>query len=199
MRKLVLFMHISLDGHVAAKDKDRSWDGDSSEIFEKIVPELISKADTLLLGRVVANDLLGYWLSAEANDPHLSKGEIAYARWATGAKKVVLSNVEEKPIWPNTEIRAVKDDEDMVKVVNDLKQQSGQDIIVHGGVRTARNLAKLDLIDEYQLVMHPALLGSGLPIFDELKHMSRLDLKSVEKLQSGVLFLDYVPVSDKKL
>lgn len=191
MRKLVLFMHMSLDGYVASTNKNSSWDTDEGDVFETIVPKLISNADTLLLGRLIADELLGYWLNAEASDPTLSKGEVEYARWATSAKKVVLSKVEEKPTWPNAEIRVAKDDEDMLQVITDLKKQSGKDIIVHGGVRTVRDLVRLGLVDEYQLVVHPVILGSGLSIFDGLESMNKLHLKATDKLKSGVVFLDY--------
>jgi hypothetical protein len=89
MRNLVLFMHMSLDGYVKALGEDRTGRdrtvtsaGEEPGALESVVPELIDGADTLLLGRLLADDLLGYWLNAEASDPDLSRGGIAYARWA---------------------------------------------------------------------------------------------------------------------
>ena len=73
MRKLVLFMHMSLDGYVKARGKDKtgkdqtvSSPGEDPGVEETVVPELIRDADTLLLGRLVADELLEYWLNAEA-------------------------------------------------------------------------------------------------------------------------------------
>src|ERR1700680_3560257 len=86
MRELVLFMHMSLDGYVAAADKssgataaedDTTDDAtDGGGVMDTVVPKLTNDADTLLLGRVVADELLGYWLNAEANNSNLSSGNL---------------------------------------------------------------------------------------------------------------------------
>jgi hypothetical protein len=57
--------------------------------LDTVVPQLTKDADTLLFGRVIADELLGYWLTAESNGPNLSSGGLAYARWATDAHKAV--------------------------------------------------------------------------------------------------------------
>ncbi|HLX18951.1 MAG TPA: dihydrofolate reductase family protein [Gaiellaceae bacterium] len=121
MRQLNLFMHMSLDGYVASSDTLPMSAGDDG-IFEKVVPELMDGADTLLLGRVVADQLLGYWMTAEANDPDLSAGAVAHARWVTGARRVVFSRDEEQLPWADTELAVVRNDGDMVRSVSALKQ-----------------------------------------------------------------------------
>jgi len=191
MRKLILFMHMSLDGFVA--DKGSAWTTMAPGLFGTAVPALTKKADTLFLGRVISDDLLGYWLHAEARDPRLAKGEVAYARWATKAHKVIVSNIEEKLTVENAELRVVKSDKDMVRVVTSLKKRRGKHIVVHGGVRTARNLTRLGLIDEYQLVVHPMLLGDGLSIFEGLKNRRALELLRIKDLKAGVILLVYKP------
>ena len=193
MRKLIVFMHMSLDGYVSAADKGADWGSadSSSDIFASVVPRLIQDADTLLLGRVLSDELLGYWLNLEANTPGASKDELAYARWATGARKVILSKHDEKPKWPNAEMHLVKDDRGMVKAIAAVKQAPGKNIIVHGGVRTARDLARLGLVDEYQLVIHPVILGNGMSIFTDVKDITPLKLKGVEYLKGGALVATY--------
>jgi dihydrofolate reductase len=191
MRELILFMHMSLDGYVAAADKTLPFGTAADDIFEKGVPELINDADTLLLGRVVADDLLGYWLTAEGTDPDLSSGALAYARWATGAHKVVLSNAEERLPWASSELVVVRNDDDLVRAVSALKQQPGKNIVVHGGVRTAQHLARLDLIDEYQLVVHPMALGDGGALFEDLPDRLELNLVEVIELKAGAVLLRY--------
>jgi dihydrofolate reductase len=176
MRKLILFMHMSLDAYVA--DKGLAWTTIAPGLFGSAVPTLTRKSDTLFLGRVIADDLLGYWLNAEAREPGLDKGEIAYARWATKAHKVIISKVDEKLTWENAELRVVKSDKDMVRAVSSLKNRPGKNMIVHGGVRTARKLTRLGLIDEYQLVVHPVLLGSGVSIFESLTSRRALKLQA---------------------
>ncbi|HET9342991.1 MAG TPA: dihydrofolate reductase family protein [Candidatus Eremiobacteraceae bacterium] len=190
MRKLILFMHMSLDGYVA--DKGRAWITMAPGIFGSAVPALIKRSDTLLLGRMIADDFLDYWLNAEAKESGLSKGEIAYARWATRAHKVIMSKVDENLKWENIELRVVKSDKDMVRVVSSLKKRRGKNMIVHGGVRTARNLIRLGLVDEYQMVVHPVLLGKGYAsIFESLTNRRALKLARVEDLKAGVVLLVY--------
>src|SRR4029077_5749994 len=191
MRKLILFMHMSLDAYVA--DKGLAWTTMAPGLFDSAVPALIRKSDTLFLGRMIADDLLGYWLRAEARESGLAKGEIAYARWATKAHKVIVSKIDEKPKWENAELRVVKTDKDMVRAVSSLKKRPGKDMIAHGGVRTARKLIRLGLIDEYQFVVHPVLLGGGLSVFESLTSRRALKLVRVEDLKAGVLLLVYKP------
>ena len=195
MRKLIVFMHMSLDGYVSATDKAADWGSaeSSADIFASAVPKLIQDADTLLLGRLLSDELLGYWLNLEAKTPDTPKDELAYARWATSARKVILSKLDEKPTWPNTEMHLVKDDHDMVKAITGVKKRLGKNIVVHGGVRTARALARLGLVDEYQLVIHPVILGSGMSIFTDVKDITPLKLKNAESLTGGALVATYVP------
>jgi dihydrofolate reductase len=202
MRNVVLFMHMSLDGYVKAlgkdatgRDKTVTSAGEDPGALETVVGELIENADTLLLGRRVADELLGYWLNAEAGDPNLSRGGIAYARWATGAHKAVFSNTRETLPWPDSELLLVESDGDMVQAVSTLKQRAGKDIVVHGGVRTAQDLVRLDLIDEYQLVVPPVALGEGEPLFTNLPDRLKLTLLEVTELEAGGLFLRYQAAS----
>jgi dihydrofolate reductase len=200
MRNVVLFMHMSLDGYVKALGKDATGrdkivtsPGEDPGALETVVPELIENADTLLLGRRVADELLGYWLNAEADDPNLSEGGIAYARWATLAHKAVFSRTRETPPWPDSELLLVENDADMVLAVSALKQRPGKNIVFHGGVRTAQDLVRLDLIDEYQLVVPPVALGEGEPLFRNLPDRLKLELLEVAELEAGGVFLRYRP------
>jgi dihydrofolate reductase len=203
VRKVILFMHTSLDGYVSDANRPAGLataddnNGDDLGEMETVVPKLTNDADTLLLGRVVADELLGYWLSAETNDPNLSNGGVAYARWATGVHKAILSNTEEQLPWGNSELVLVKSDEEMVRAVSALKRQPGKNIVVHGGVRTAQDLARLNLIDEYQLVVHPVAQGDGGPLFKDLPHNLKLQLIEVVELKSGGVFLRYRPATVK--
>jgi dihydrofolate reductase len=205
MRALILFMHMSLDGYVAAADRHSELitaDDDNADDhgeMETVVPKLTNDADTLLLGRVVADELLGYWLTAETNDPNLLPGGLAYARWARGVHKAVLSNAEEQLPWENSELLLVNNDEDMVRAVSALKRQPGKNIVVHGGVRTAQDLARLNLIDEYQLVVHPVAQGDGGPLFKDLQGNLKLQLIEAVELKAGGVFLRYRPAGSARV
>jgi dihydrofolate reductase len=204
MRRLILFMHMSLDGYVASANRTTGLtevdeapadddNGGDDGVMETVVPKLTTDADTLLLGRVVADELLGYWLTAETNDPNLSSGGLAYARWATGVHKAILSNAEEQLPWENSELLLVTTDEDMQRAVSALKRRPGKNIVVHGGVRTVQDLARLNLVDEYQLVIHPVAQGAGRRLFKDLPHDLKLQLIEVVELKAGAVFLRYRP------
>jgi dihydrofolate reductase len=203
MRNLVLYMQMSLDGYIAPADKpsggptaeNATTDAPANDDGSMMEPlaSLIRDADTLLLGRVVADGLLGYWLSAETDHPDLSSSSLAYARWAIGTHKAVISNTEEQLPWENSELLLVTRDEEMERAVSGLKSRRGKNIVVHGGVRTAQALARLNLVDEYQLVVHPSAQGNGKPLFKDLPGNLRLQLMEARELKAGVVFLRYRP------
>jgi dihydrofolate reductase len=195
MREVILFMHMSLDGYVAASDETTPMSRGDDGIFEKVVPELMNDSDTLLLGRVVADQLLGYWLSAEATDPDLSPGALAHARWVASAHKVILSKADEQLPWSDSELALARNDDDIVQAISALKQQTGKNIVVYGGVRTAQHLARLNLIDEYQLIAHPVALGNGGALFKSLPDRLELTLLELVELKAGAVFLRYRPVT----
>jgi dihydrofolate reductase len=195
MRELILFMHMSLDGYVAASDETTPMSRGDDGIFEKVVPELMNDSDTLLLGRVVADQLLGYWLSAEATDPDLSPGALAHARWVASAHKVILSRADEHLPWSDSKVAVARNDDEIVQAISALKQQTGKNIVVYGGVRTAQHLARLNLIDEYQLIVHPVALGDGGALFKNLPDRLELTLVELVELKAGAVFLRHRPVT----
>jgi dihydrofolate reductase len=87
----------------------------------------------------------------------------------------------------------VSNDEDMVRAVSALKRRPGRNIVVHGGVRTVQALARLNLIDEYQLVVQPVAQGNGKPLFKDLPDSLKLQLREVVELKAGGVFLRYRP------
>ena len=107
----------------------------------------------------------------------------------------MFSNTEETLPWADSELLLVRNDRDMEQAVSTLKQQPGKNIVFHGGVRTAQALTRLDLIDEYQLVVPPVALGEGEPLFRNLPDRLKLKLVHVRELEAGGLFLRYQPAS----
>jgi dihydrofolate reductase len=194
MRKLILFMHVSVDDFIAASDNKSAWTSHLG-IFEHVVPDLINESDTLLLGRGVADEFLDYWLNAEARDPSLSKGEIAYARWATSTHKVVLAGSKIAIEGQNTQLYVVNNDEETIKAVDKLKKQPGKNIVSHGGVRLSQSLVRLGLVDEYQFVIHPIVLGKGKALFQDITSNIEFKLIMMEKLKDNGIFVRYSPIN----
>jgi dihydrofolate reductase len=84
----------------------------------------------------------------------------------------------------------VKSDDDLVEAVQKIKQQSGKDLGVPGGIRTAQTFVRLGLIDEYVLMVHPVAIGKGQSVFTKRVN---LELVSVKTYQSGVMRVHYRP------
>ncbi len=82
---------------------------------------------------------------------------------------------------------------DLTEEINLLKQEEGNFILAHGGAGFAQSLVKAGLIDEYRLLVHPVILGKGLPLFSETKAPFNLKLLSSTSFNSGVLANVYVP------
>ena len=82
---------------------------------------------------------------------------------------------------------------DLATEIGRLKQQPGKDIVAHGGAGFAQSLARLGLIDEYRLVVHPVALGVGLPLFAELPMPLDLKLVGTSIFASGVVAQVYRP------
>ena len=81
----------------------------------------------------------------------------------------------------------------MAEEIRKLKAQPGNDIFAHGGAGFAQSLIKTGLIDEYQLLVHPVVLGRGLPIFSGLEEAAYLQLISSTPFDGGVMANVYRP------
>ena len=96
--------------------------------------------------------------------------------------KIVFSNSLKKVDWPETRVVSG----DLATEIAKLKQESGRDLLAHGGVRFARSLVRSGLVDEYRLIVHPIALGSGLSPFSELPAPIRLRLADSTTFKIGV-------------
>jgi len=157
------------------------------------LPELMERADTRLIGRSLYQGFASYWPTAPATNPNLSKSEIKFSSWIEQAHKVVFSSSLEKADWNNS--RLVRDDP--AAEVRRLKQQPGKDMIIFGGARLAQEFVRLDLVDEYGLVVNPVLLGQGLALFKDVPAQRRLKLVSSTAYQAGAVALRYLRAEGK--
>jgi dihydrofolate reductase len=133
--------------------------------------ENIERADALLFGRVTYEMMESYWrpLARESTEP--------FARTIDAAKKYVVSSTVDRVDWNAELVRG-----DLGKAVQQLKQDSGKGLLV-GGVKLPLALAELGLIDEYEFVVQPRLVGRGPTLFAGLS--KRVDLKLVSRLEFG--------------
>ena len=153
MAALVLKMSISLDGFVAAPDGSPGWEAEGrSPDGASWVLETVSNAGAHLMGAATYARWADFWPTASG----------PFAQPMNEIPKLVFSNTLEQADWADTTIVSGN----LTEEVQRLKQErSGGYLLAQGGARFARSLVEAALIDEYRLVVHPVLLGSGERLF----------------------------------
>ena len=192
MRKVIVTMWVTLDGFIAGPDGEMNWISDFfDEDMGKYEFDLVSTADTLLLGRVTYQSFAGAWPNVPEN-PSVSEGEKEYARKLNAMRKIVFSRTLEKVEWNNSSLAK----EVIPEAIENMKQEPGKDMVIYGSASIVQAFTNLGLIDEYQLLVHPVVLGSGKPLFKNIKDKVNLKLVETKSFNSGVVGLYYQP--DKK-
>jgi dihydrofolate reductase len=186
MRKLVLFMHVSLDGFAADANSGLGWISYDSEL-QQYADGIVATVGSPVYGRLTYELMAGYW-PAVLDDPDESEHSKAHAQWVDNAAKIVFSKTMKKADWNNT----IVINDNIAEEINKLKQQSGKDLVIFGSPGLAHSFMELDLIDEYQLTLNPVLLGTGIPAFQHIKNKTNLKLVKSTALNNGVVGLHYV-------
>lgn len=185
MRKLVLFMHTSLDGFVAGPKGEMDWIKADEEMFE-FASRRTDQSDTALYGRVTYEMMQAYWPTA-GNQPNPSKHDLEHSKWYNSVEKVVISRTLPETNLPKTTIISG----DLKKTIDELKRRKGKDILMFGSPGVAKSLMQMDVIDDYWLFVNPKLLGRGIPLFSTLKESVKLKLVASHAFPSGVVCLNY--------
>jgi dihydrofolate reductase len=181
MRKLIAAINMTLDGfcdHTAMI---------ADEELHQHYNELLSNADTLLYGRITYQLMESSWPSLVKN-PSGNKPMDEFAVLIDNISKIVFSHTLKNVEWKNTRLKKEVNKEE----ISELKQEEGKNILA-GSPSLIVALAQLDLIDEYQLCVHPVILGSGLPLFKNVSHKMNLKLLKTKIFGSGAVVLYYEP------
>jgi dihydrofolate reductase len=181
MRQLILQTGISLDGYVAALDRSHPWgidDRDDPRIKAQVL-EWVSVAGAHLMGRITYEEMASTWPRSTSD----------YAKPMNEIPKVVFSKTLKNADWPETRIASG----DLREEVERLKLESGADLIAYGGARLDQALSRLGLVDEYRLMIQPAALGAGLPLFKDLPAPLQLELVEARTFSTGVAIHVYRP------
>ena len=181
MRKLIAAINMTLDGfcnHTAMI---------ADEEIHQHYNELLSNADTLLYGRITYQLMESYWPSVVKN-PTGNKPMDEFAVLIDNISKTVFSRTLKNVDWKNTKLKK----EVIKEEVLELKQQGGKNILV-GSPSLIVALTQLDLIDEYQLGVQPIVLGSGLPLFKNVRDRINLKLLKTKTFGCGAVTLYYEP------
>ena len=189
MRKIISFMHISLDGFVAGPNGEMNWIKLGEEIFDH-VGKRIGETDTALYGRVTYQMMENYWPNA-GDKPTASKHDIEHSKWYNKAHKIVLSKTMKDAGLTNTKIIS----DNLSDRINEIKQsRSGgsKDILLFGSPTATHSLIQLNLIDGYWLFVNPIILGRGIPLFVDIKDKIKLKLlTTTRQFTCGVTELNY--------
>ena len=185
MRKLVVFMHISLDGIVAGPNGEIDWIKVDEEIFD-YAGSRINEADTALYGRVTYQMMEDYWPTA-ADQPSATKHDIEHSKWYNQVAKVVLSKSMKGQDHKNTTIIS----EDLLGEINKLKQKQGKDILIFGSPTAVKSLMQFDLIDDFWLFVNPIVMGKGISLFGDVQEVMKLNLLASRAFSSGVICCHY--------
>jgi dihydrofolate reductase len=184
-RRIILFMHVSADGYIAGPEDDLDWVAHGDDVWNEL-NELIASCDSALFGRATYEGFQSYWPSVETA-PDSGPSERAFSRWLDQARKLVLSTSMQRATWGNSHIVASLDE-----AVAAVQGEPGRHVAVFGSARAARALAERGLIDEFRILLQPAFVGKGKPLFDASALRRRLRLESARPLPSGVVSLRYV-------
>jgi dihydrofolate reductase len=189
MRKIIVTMWTTLDGFIAGPNGEMDWVGAFyDEAMGNYEYDLVSAADTLLLGRVTYQSFAGAWPHVPEN-PNAQKGEVEYAHRLNAMRKIVFSRTLPHAEWNNSTLLK----EIVPAEFNTMKQEPGRDMVIYGSASIVRALTNLGLIDEYQLLVHPIVIGSGKPLFKDIEHKVNLKLINTRTHPSGVVILYYQP------
>jgi dihydrofolate reductase len=193
MSRVVVSTFLSLDGVMQApggSDEDRSGGFEHGgwqmpyfdEVGGQAVGQGFATTDGLLLGRKTYEIFAAYWPNQPADDP--------FAAAMNGMQKYVASRTLQEPLqWSNSTLLKGN----VVEEVNKLKEQPGKDLQVIGSGEFAQTLIDNDLVDEYRLMVHPIVLGTGKRLFRDGSKKTALRLVDSTTTTTGVLILTYQP------
>jgi dihydrofolate reductase len=188
MRKLVVFNQVTLDGYFVDMNGDMSWahkDKQDAE-WSAFVADNAKGGGLLLFGRITYELMTSYWPT-----PYAMKNDPIVAERMNNLPKVVFSRTLDKPSWNNTKL--VKDG--MAAEIRKMKKEPGKDMAVLGSGSVVSQLAQEDLIDEYQIVVNPVVLGKGRTMFDGIKEKLTLKLTKTRTFGNGNVLLCYEPMA----
>jgi dihydrofolate reductase len=194
MRKVILFMHVSLDGFICGPNGDMDWATmNDDEMGKYLISDLLTTVDSMLLGRVLYKGFESHWPPV-VNDHSIPKELAEFARWIDNSPKYVFSKTLEKVEWQNSILLKG----DLFEEMEYLKKQPGGDMVLFGGAGIVSSFTRLDLIDEYRLKVEPIVLGNGKSLFEGYGKRNnpffpacRLKLTNSKTFNSGVVALYY--------
>ncbi|HEY9048744.1 MAG TPA: dihydrofolate reductase family protein [Ohtaekwangia sp.] len=192
MRKLILQIQMSVDGFIADALGKSGWmiwnwgsDWKWDAALQQYHHDISSSVDCVLLSRKMAEEgFIHHWASVALQQNNPQSG---FAAAIAKTRKVIFTRTLEQSVWPNATLAKG----DLAKEVYQLKTAPGKNIIAYGGASFAASLVQADLVDEFHLIINPALLGSGLSVFHSIRDIYSLSLINSVAYPCGVVVTTY--------
>ncbi|HEX5825190.1 MAG TPA: dihydrofolate reductase family protein [Candidatus Limnocylindrales bacterium] len=193
MTRIVVNNNLTLDGVMQAPgrpDEDRRGGFEHGgwaqpyfdEVMAKAAGEGMAKGTALLLGRRTYEDFAKVWPTMPDDNP--------FTKVINDATKFVASQTLKAPLaWNNSTLL----EGDAVDAVTRLKKKPGKDVVILGSGELIHSLMKHDLIDEYRLLIHPLILGSGRRLFADGGPLATFKLVDSQTTTTGVVIATYHP------
>ena len=185
MTKLVVYNAMSLDGYFTDANGDMSWAHKRDPEWQAFVSENASGGGQLLFGRVTYELMASFWptpLAAQSNPIVVER--------MNSLRKFVFSTTLKHAAWNNTTLLKG----DLPAEVRKLKQEPGPNIVIMGSGSIVAQLADAGLVDEYQIVLNPLVVGNGRTLFEGVKRKLPMKLARSRAFGNGNVVLYYEPV-----
>ena len=183
MRSVTYSMGVSLDGYIVGPDGGFDWTEPDKDVFRFWIDE-IRGVGVHLLGRRLYETML-YWETAD-QDRSLDDAEIEWAALWKPLPKVVFSTTL-SAVQGNARLASGG----LAEEIERLRAEPGEGDIAIGGATLAAEAAELGLIDEYQAIVHPVLVGGGIPYFSHRERRVDLELVETRTFSSKFVYLRY--------
>jgi dihydrofolate reductase len=187
MPRLVVFNNVTLDGYFSGMNGDISWAKANQDAeFNEFAAENAKGGGVLVFGRITYELMMSYWPTPDAikNDPIV-------AERMNNLPKVVFSKTLNKASWNNAKL--VKGDP--AAEIRKMKKEPGEDMAIMGSGTIVSQLTQERLIDEYQIVMNPVVIGKGRTMFDGVEEKLSLKLTNTRTFGNGNVLLCYEPMA----
>lgn len=192
MSRVVVVEYMSLDGVIQAPGhrgedpvgfEHGGWTRPFFPEHRRYMADVFRGAGGFLLGRVTYGIFAAYWPTVTDDNDDIAKA-------LNGLPKYVASRTLRDAGWPGTTVLRG----DVTEEVGKLKEQPGKDLVVVGSSRLAETLMGHDLIDQYQLWVHPIVLGTGKRLFGAGAPKTTMQLVDTTTTARGLVILTYTPV-----
>jgi dihydrofolate reductase len=186
VQRLIVFNHVTLDGYFTDRNGDMSWAHSDDPESHAFAAENATGGGTLVFGRITYGMMASFWPT-----PAAAKAFPEVAERMNSAPKIVFSRTLDKASWHNTKL--VKSG--VAAEIRKMKTEPGEGMAILGSGTIVSQLAEEGLIDEYQVVVNPIVLGQGRTMFEGVKKRLPLKRTKLRTFANGNVFVCYEPTA----